>query len=153
MMRIVVQRVSRAAVRVQGQVVASINRGILLLVGFTHDDTSRQFVGIADKLADLRIFQDDNCKMNLSLRDIHGEMIAVPQFTLYGDTKKGRRPSFVQAALPQHARKLYDLFLEALRGTGIMVHSGVFGAHMEVDLVNDGPVTLVLDLAPSGPKG
>ncbi len=146
-MRVVLQRVSKAEVRVEGQIVASINRGVVLFVGFTHDDNESSLAGTANKLVDLRIFEDENRKMNLSLRDINGAIIAVPQFTLYGNTKKGRRPCFVEAALPQRAKRLFDLFVEALRQPGIAVDSGVFGAHMEVDLVNDGPVTFVFDLA------
>ncbi len=147
-MRIVLQRVSRGEVRVDERTVAAIGSGIVLLVGFTHDDNDDLFVHTAEKIVNLRIFEDDDGKMNWSLRDISGEIIAVPQFTLYGSTKKGRRPSFAHAALPQRASRLFDLFVDALRETGIRVQSGVFGAHMEVDLVNDGPVTFILDLAP-----
>ena len=147
-MRIVLQRVSRGEVRVDGQAVAAIGRGVVLLVGFTHDDSEDLFTRAVDKIVDLRIFEDEGGKMNRSLRDISGEVIAVPQFTLYGSTKKGRRPSFAHAALPQHAARLFDLFVDALSKTGVPVQSGVFGAHMEVDLINDGPVTFVLDLAP-----
>ncbi|HDL85901.1 MAG TPA: D-tyrosyl-tRNA(Tyr) deacylase [Candidatus Acetothermia bacterium] len=147
-MRIVLQRVSRGEVRVDGQAVAAIGRGVVLLVGFTHDDSEDLFARAVDKIVDLRIFEDEGGKMNRSLRDISGEVIAVPQFTLYGSTKKGRRPSFAHAALPQHAARLFDLFVDALSKTGVPVQSGVFGAHMEVDLINDGPVTFVLDLAP-----
>jgi D-tyrosyl-tRNA(Tyr) deacylase len=152
-MRIVLQRVSRAEVRVEGRAVASIKRGFVLLVGFTHDDSETVFSTMANKIASLRIFEDANGKMNLSLRDIDGEVIAVPQFTLYGDTNKGRRPSFVKAATPPHAKRLFDQFLDALRETEIKVSSGVFGAHMEVDLINDGPVTFMFDLAQSRVKG
>ena len=147
-MRIVLQRVSRGEVRVDGQAVAAIGRGVVLFVGFTHDDSEDLFARAVDKIVDLRIFEDEGGKMNRSLRDISGEVIAVPQFTLYGSTKKGRRPSFAHAALPQHAARLFDLFVDALSKTGVPVQSGVFGAHMEVDLINDGPVTFVLDLAP-----
>lgn len=152
-MRIILQRVSRAAVRVDGETVASIGRGVVLLVGFTHDDCEDLLARMADKIVDLRIFPDADGKMNESLRDVEGEIIAVPQFTLYGSTKKGRRPSFARAALPQAAAEMFALFVGALRGTGVPVQTGVFGAHMEVDLVNDGPVTFVLDLAPCAQSG
>ena len=147
-MRIVLQRVSRGAVRVGGDVVASIERGIVLLIGFTHDDDAASFAHVAEKIVALRIFPDEGGKMNLSLRDIGGGIIAVPQFTLYGNTKKGRRPSFAQAALPDRASKMFDMFVSVLRGTGVPVQCGVFGAHMEVELINDGPVTFLFDLAP-----
>ncbi|MEA3238959.1 MAG: D-aminoacyl-tRNA deacylase [Candidatus Bipolaricaulota bacterium] len=148
-MRIVLQRVSRGAVSVDGETVAAIGGGVVLLVGFTHDDNEDLFVHMADKIVNLRIFADEDGKMNRSLRDTAGEIIAVPQFTLYGSTKKGRRPSFARAALPKDAAEMFALFVGALRGTGVPVQTGVFGAHMEVDLVNDGPVTFILDLASS----
>ncbi len=152
-MRIVLQRVSRGEVRVGGNTVASVGRGLVLLVGFTNDDSQSMFPRIVDKIVDLRIFEDADGKMNLSLRDIGGGIIAVPQFTLYGNTKKGRRPSFAHAAPPQRAERLFDLFVSALKGTGIRVESGIFGAHMEVELVNDGPVTFIFDLASPGESG
>ena len=152
-MRIVLQRVSRGEVRVDGTTVASIGRGVVLLIGFTHDDSESMFSRIVDKIVNLRIFEDADGKMNLSLREIAGKIIAVPQFTLYGNTKKGRRPSFAHAAPPERATQLFDLFVSDLRGTGVSVESGVFGAHMEVDLINDGPVTFVFDLAPSATSG
>lgn len=147
-MRVVLQRVSRGAVRVDGETIASIGHGIVLLVGFTHADSEHLLARAANKIVDLRIFADEGGKMNRSLRDSAGEIIAVPQFTLYASTEKGRRPSFAHAALPQDAAKLFSLFVKALRETGVPVQAGVFGAHMEIDLINDGPVTFVLDLAP-----
>lgn len=152
-MRIVLQRVTSGAVRVGGDIVASIGRGIVILIGFTHGDNGDIFTRTAEKIVDLRIFEDANEKMNKSLRDVLGEIIAVPQFTLYGSTKKGRRPSFANAAPPQDAARLFDLFVDALRGTNVPVQTGVFGAHMAVDIANDGPVTFILDLAPPVPRG
>jgi len=151
--RIVLQRVSHGVVRVDGETVASIGHGIVLLVGFTHEDTEALFAHAANKIVDLRIFADEAGKMNRSLRDTAGEIMAVPQFTLYGSTDKGRRPSFAHAALPPYASKLFSLFVGALRKTGVPVETGVFGAHMEVDIINDGPVTFVLDLAPPEQNG
>ncbi len=152
-MRIVLQRVSRGAVSVDGETVASIGCGVVLLVGFTHDDNEDLFAHMADKIVNLRIFADEDGKMNRSLRDTAGELIVVPQFTLYGSTKKGRRPSFARAALPKDAAEMFALFVGALRGTGVPVQTGVFGAHMEVDLINDGPVTFILDLASPAQSG
>ena len=152
-MRIVLQRVSRGAVRVDGETVASIGRGLVLLVGFTYGDREEVFARAASKIVDLRIFEDEGGKMNRSLRDTSGQIIAVPQFTLYGSTAKGRRPSFAHAAAPQEASRLFTLFVASLRETGVPVQTGVFGAHMQVDIENDGPVTFVLDLAPSVHEG
>ena len=152
-MRIVLQRVSRGAVGVDGETIASIGCGVVLLVGFTHDDNEDLFARMADKIVNLRIFADEDGKMNRSLRDTAGEIIAVPQFTLYGSTEKGRRPGFTHAALPQDAAEMFALFVGVLRGTGVPVQTGVFGAHMEVDLTNDGPVTFILDLASPAQSG
>jgi len=151
--RVVLQRVSRGAVSVDGETVASIGCGVVLLVGFTHDDNEDLFAHMADKIVNLRIFADEDGKMNKSLRDAAGELIVVPQFTLYGSAKKGRRPSFARAALPKDAAEMFALFVGALRGTGVPVQTGVFGAHMEVDLINDGPVTFILDLASPAQSG
>jgi D-tyrosyl-tRNA(Tyr) deacylase len=140
-------------VSVDGETVASIGCGVVLLVGFTHDDNEDLFAHMADKIVNLRIFADEDGKMNRSLRDTAGELIVVPQFTLYGSTKKGRRPSFARAALPKDAAEMFALFVGALRGTGVPVQTGVFGAHMEVDLINDGPVTFILDLASPAQSG
>lgn len=149
-MRIVAQRVERAAVSVAGQTVGAIGRGLLLLVGIGHDDDEVDLAAAARKVLDLRIFPDAGGKMNLSLRDLGLEVLAVSQFTLYGDTAKGRRPSYVDAAPPELARPLFDAFVAALRAEGTRVAEGRFGAHMAVELVNDGPVTLILELA--GPR-
>jgi D-tyrosyl-tRNA(Tyr) deacylase len=140
-----VQRSKAAAVRVDGVPVGAIARGLVLLVGITHEDTDRDMHWMADKIAGLRIFEDDTCKMNLSVRDIGGEILSVSQFTLYGDCRKGRRPNFMAAARPELAQDLYERFNSRLRETGIKVETGRFGAMMDVELVNWGPVTLILD--------
>jgi D-tyrosyl-tRNA(Tyr) deacylase len=144
--RVVLQRVSRAEVRVGGRVVGSIDRGLLLLVGFKSGDGPSQVEWMADKVLGLRVFGDAEGKMNLSLEDVGGDLLVVSQFTLYGDTSKGRRPSFVDAAPPEAAERLYEDFAAALRArSGRTVETGEFGAMMEVELVNDGPVTLLLE--------
>ncbi len=145
-MRIVLQRVSRAQVSIDGEVVGRIGPGLLLLVGFTEGDDEEKLRWMADKVIGLRVFNDPDGKMNLSLTEIDGSILAVSQFTLYGDTRKGRRPSFIKAAVPDVAIPLYDRFLELLRERAPgPVESGEFGAMMDVELVNDGPVTLVLE--------
>ena len=144
-MRAVVQRVSSSKVTVDGEVTGEINKGLLVLLGVTHEDTSKDVDYIIDKVLNLRIFEDENDKMNLSLKDIGGEVMAVSQFTLYGDARKGRRPSFSDAARPDVANPLYEEFVEKLRAQGITVGTGVFGAHMMVELTNDGPVTILLE--------
>ena len=144
-MRVVLQRVSSASVTVDSRVVGSIGRGLLLLVGFTATDTADIADWMADKIATLRIFADDSGKMNLSLGEVGGAALIVSQFTLYGDTAKGRRPSFVTAASPDVAVPLYERFVEAFRVRGHSTATGEFGAMMKVELVNDGPVTLVLE--------
>ncbi|MCK4599010.1 D-tyrosyl-tRNA(Tyr) deacylase [Candidatus Bipolaricaulota bacterium] len=146
-MRIVLQRVSRATVRVEQQKITSIDKGILLLIGIGKGDEVLDLLRLAQKVVELRIFEDQAGKMNRSLRDVEGEILAVSQFTLYGDTKKGRRPSFSKAASPQEAKPLFDAFISALKAKGVPVKTGVFGARMEVELVNDGPVTFILELA------
>ena len=143
--RVLVQRVSRAEVRVGERSVARIGRGLLLLVGFTHGDTDEQLAWMADRIAGLRVFADPGGKMNLALGDVGGGALVVSQFTLYGDAAKGRRPSFVNAARPEHAVPLYDRFVAALRARGVPTGTGEFGADMQVELVNDGPVTLWLE--------
>ena len=148
-MRIVLQRVHRAEVRVDQRTIASVSKGLLLLVGIGKGDDALDFGRLARKLSQLRIFEDAAGKMNLSLLDIGGEILAVSQFTLYGDTHKGRRPSFSEAAPPHEAQRLFDAFVDALKAEGVLVKTGAFGAKMAVELVNDGPVTLILDLAPS----
>ena len=144
-MRLLLQRVSRAEVRVGERVTGRIARGYLLLVGFTHADTEDQLVWMADKVVGLRLFADADDKMNLSLADVSGALLVVSQFTLYGDAAKGRRPSFIGAARPEVAIPLYERFLALLRARGIHTESGQFGAMMDVELVNDGPVTLWLE--------
>ena len=144
-MRLLLQRVSRAEVRIDGRVVGSVRRGFCLLVGFTHGDGVEQVEWMAEKVIGLRLFGDDEGKMNLALEDVGGGLLVVSQFTLYGDARKGRRPSFIDAARPEVAEGLYDLFVERLRARGLQVETGEFGAMMEVDLVNDGPVTLWLE--------
>jgi D-aminoacyl-tRNA deacylase len=144
-MRLVLQRVSRARVTVDGRTTGEIAQGLLLLVGFTHSDGMDQVVWMAEKVVGLRIFRDDEGKMNRSLDEAGGAALVVPQFTLYGDAQKGRRPSFVDAARPETAIPLYDRFILELRARGVHVETGEFGAVMQVELVNDGPVTLVLD--------
>jgi len=144
--RIVLQRVSRAEVRVDGEVVGRIGPGHLLLVGFGHEDGGEQLAWMADKVLGLRVFPDDEGKMNRSLEEAEGDLLVVSQFTLYGDSSKGRRPSFVGAAAPDEAEALYDRFVDELRArTSRAVETGVFGAMMAVELVNDGPVTLLLE--------
>ncbi len=143
-MRAVIQRVSRACVRVDGAVVGSIDAGLLVLLGVTHDDGIEQARWLADKTVHLRIFPDADGKMNQSVLEMGGAVLAVSQFTLYADAQKGRRPSFIAAARPEQAEPLYEQFVAAVREHGVRVETGRFGAMMEVELVNDGPVTLVL---------
>jgi len=144
--RVVLQRVSSAEVRVAGSVVGQIGQGHMLLAGFRTGDGEEQLLWMADKILGLRVFADAEGKMNLSLLDIEGELLIVSQFTLYGDTRKGRRPSFIDAAPPDVAIPLYERFIEICRErSNGRVATGHFGAEMEVDLVNDGPVTLVLE--------
>ena len=147
-MRAVLQRVSKASVTIDARVVGEIGQGFCLLVGFTHGDTAAQVDWMAEKVAGLRLFTDSEGKMNLGLDEVGGALLVVSQFTLYGDTAKGRRPSFVDAARPEVAIPLYQRFLEALRARGITVAVGEFGADMQVEIHNDGPVTLILDRAP-----
>jgi D-tyrosyl-tRNA(Tyr) deacylase len=144
-MRAVVQRVSRAEVRVEGRVVGAIGRGLLVLVGIARDDTPETGKVLAEKVANLRIFDDEQGRMNRSLLEAGGGVLCVSQFTLYGDCRKGRRPSYDRAAPPEAARALYESFVESLRAQGVKVETGEFRAMMDVELVNDGPVTLLLD--------
>ncbi|MBI3896648.1 MAG: D-tyrosyl-tRNA(Tyr) deacylase [Acidobacteria bacterium] len=144
-MRAIVQRVSRAAVRVDSQIVGEIGHGLLVLVGIAAADTQVAADYLAEKIAVLRVFPNNENKMNLSVQDIGGAVLAISQFTLLGDVRRGRRPSYDQAALPEQAEPLYEYFLAALRHQGLHVESGVFRAMMEVELVNDGPVTILLD--------
>jgi D-tyrosyl-tRNA(Tyr) deacylase len=144
-MRVVLQRVSRGEVRIDGAVVGSIGRGFLLLVGFTSGDGEEQLRWMVEKVRGLRLFADPEGKMNLALDDVGGEILVVSQFTLYADVRKGRRPSFIHAAEPDEAERLYDRFVEMLRQGTSPVATGSFGAMMDVDFVNDGPVTLIID--------
>ena len=145
-MRAVVQRVSRASVTVEGEVVGSCGRGLLVLVGIGHDDTDASSRRLAEKLARLRIFENDAGRFDRSLLDVGGEALVVSQFTLLADTRKGTRRSFSDAARPEVAESLIATFVEALRAHGVRVETGVFGARMHVELVNDGPVTFIVDL-------
>lgn len=144
-MRAIVQRVSEASVTVAGDVVADIGRGLLVLIGVTDDDTSDESTVLAAKVADLRIFPDDAGLMNRSITEVDGACLVVPQFTLYGSVRKGRRPSFTNAARPDHAAPMVEHFSEQLESHTVSVHRGVFGAHMRVSLVNDGPVTILIE--------
>jgi D-tyrosyl-tRNA(Tyr) deacylase len=143
--RVLLQRVSRAEVRVDGRLTGQVGRGFCLLVGFTAGDDESKVAWMAEKVSGLRLFADGDGKMNLGLEDVGGEVLVVSQFTLYGDATKGRRPSFVAAARPEVAIPLYDRFVGVLREQGLRVATGEFGAMMEVELVNDGPVTLWLE--------
>ena len=147
-MRVVLQRVSKASVTIGGRVAGAIGRGFCLLVGFTHGDTREQVDWMAEKVAGLRLFSDAEGKMNLGLSEVQGALLVISQFTLYGDTAKGRRPSFIEAARPETAIPLYERFLAALRERGLEVASGEFGADMQVEIHNDGPVTLILERTP-----
>jgi len=148
-MRVVLQRVSSAAVTIDGRTVGSIRRGFCLLVGFTHRDTAAEVDWMAEKVAGLRLFGDAADKMNLPLAEVGGSLLVISQFTLYGDVEKGRRPSFIEAARPETAIPLYERFVVQLRAKGLQVETGEFGAMMQVEIHNDGPVTLVLERKPS----
>lgn len=145
-MRVIVQRTSKAEVRINGFSVGKISKGFMLLVGVTHDDTEKDAEYLASKIAQMRVFEDADGKMNLALKDVGGEVLSISQFTLYADCRKGNRPSFIQAARPAIAAPLYDYFNKLLRDTyGLHVETGEFGADMKVDFINDGPVTIVVD--------
>ncbi len=144
-MRAVVQRVSRASVSVEGQIVGAIGRGVVVLVGVTHGDTEEQAEWLARKVAGLRIFEDSAGKINAGLLDVEGAALVISQFTLYADTRKGRRPSFTDAAPPEVAEPLVAHFAQALRDHDVPVETGIFGAHMLVEIHNDGPVTIPLE--------
>ncbi|HKI11492.1 MAG TPA: D-aminoacyl-tRNA deacylase [Candidatus Acidoferrum sp.] len=144
-MRMVVQRVSRAKVTVEGRVTGEIGAGLMILLGVGKEDTPAVAAAMAEKASNLRIFEDEQGKMNRSLRDVKGEALVVSQFTLYGDARGQRRPSFISAAPPELARKLYEEFCELLRGLGVNVGTGIFQAMMSVELVNEGPVTILID--------
>lgn len=144
-MRALIQRVSRASVHVDGEEAGRIGQGFVVLLGVADDDGAAEAAWLARKIAGLRLFEDDAGKMNLGLADVGGQVLAVSQFTLYGDARKGRRPSFTRAAAPMQAKELYENFCSLLAAEGVPVEKGVFQAHMEVSLVNDGPVTLWLE--------
>lgn len=144
-MRIVLQRVTSASVRVDGELTGSIGTGYLLLFGVGKEDTEEDCRRLADKIINLRIFSDENDKINLSLKDVDGALLVVPQFTLYADCRKGNRPNFIQAAAPAEADRLYQYFVEYCRSKGQRTETGMFGADMKIELLNDGPFTLVLE--------
>ena len=144
-MRAVVQRVSSSKVTVDGEVTGEINKGLLVLLGVTHEDTSKDVDYIIDKVLNLRIFEDENEKMNLSLKDVGGQLLIVSQFTLYGNCSDGNRPSFIEAAKPEEAIPLYEYFCDECTKRGFDVQKGIFGADMKVQLLNDGPVTIVIE--------
>ncbi len=144
-MRAVIQRVSHASVEVDGEICGKIGKGYLILLGVADGDSDADLKYIADKTVNLRIFEDENGKMNKSIADIGGEILVVSQFTLYGDCRKGRRPSFDSAMKPEAANKMYEEFVEYIKGNGLRVETGRFGADMKVELLNDGPVTMLLD--------
>jgi len=146
-MRAVVQRVSRAQVAIDGEIVGEVGRGLLVLLGVTHADTEVDAGYLADKIAGLRVFEDENGKMNLDTAAVGGGILVVSQFTLYGDVRRGKRPSFDAAAKPERARQLYEYFAERIRAAGLPCQTGRFQEMMEVELVNDGPVTILLDSA------
>ena len=144
-MRAVVQRVKEARVEVENETVGAIDGGLLVFLGVTHEDTEKDAKYLAEKIAGLRIFEDADDKMNLSVQDVGGSVLSVSQFTLFGDCRRGRRPSFTEAAGAEQGKARYETFNEALRGQGLVVETGQFQAHMEVSLINDGPVTMLLD--------
>lgn len=144
-MRVVVQRSKEASVTVDGQTIGEITKGFVLLVGITHGDTMEDAKYVAEKIVNLRVFEDQEGKMNLSLSQVEGEILSISQFTLYGDCRKGRRPNFMEAAHPDHASVIYDQFNQLLREQGVKVETGQFGAMMDVTLINDGPVTLIIE--------
>ncbi len=152
-MRALLQRVSQAGVRVDGEEIAAIGAGLLVFLGVTGSDAPAEADWLADKTAELRIFGDEAGKMNRSLLDIGGGILVVSQFTLYGDCRRGRRPGFERAASPDQARRLYEYFMDRLAARGLAVSAGRFAAHMEISLVNDGPVTFLLDTADKNPPG
>ena len=144
-MKFIIQRVAKASVKVNQKEVGKINKGFLVLIGITHNDTTKEADLLVKKLINLRIFTDDQDKMNLSLKDVQGEILLVSQFTLYANCKDGNRPSFTEAAKPEVANALYEYIVEECKKTGIKVETGIFGADMKVELLNDGPVTIILD--------
>ncbi|WP_339213145.1 D-aminoacyl-tRNA deacylase [Solibacillus sp. FSL W8-0372] len=144
-MRVILQRSKQASVTVDGQKTGAIDKGYVLLVGITHSDTEEDIAYVAKKIADLRIWEDDEGKMNRSILEVGGDILSISQFTLYADTRKGKRPSFVEAARPEQAEPLWNAFNEQLKAHGLHVETGVFGAMMDVALINDGPVTITIE--------
>lgn len=144
-MKVLIQRVKHAKVTIDGTVNGQIKDGFLLFVGMTHEDDEKTVEKLANKVKDLRLFEDEQGKMNLSISEVNGEILSISQFTLYADCRKGRRPSFTNAAKPDEASRLYDYFNDVLRNLGLHVETGIFGADMKVELYNDGPVTVMLD--------
>lgn len=144
-MKLLIQRVQNAKVVVENKTVGEIGKGFLVLCGITHSDTEKEADYLANKLCNLRVFEDENEKMNLSIKDIEGELLIVSQFTLYADCASGNRPSFTNAAKPEYANQLYEYFMQKCQEQNINVQKGVFGAHMEISLLNDGPVTIMLE--------
>ena len=144
-MKLVIQRVKKANVVIENKIAGEIKQGFMVLVGITHTDTEKNADYLAKKLCKLRVFEDENGKMNLSLKDVKGSLLLISQFTLYANTTEGNRPSFIEAAKPDEANKLYEYFCRKCSEEGIEVQKGVFGAHMEVSLINDGPVTIIIE--------
>lgn len=144
-MKVVIQRVSKASVTIEGHINGIIDKGFLILVGISEEDDEAIIAKMASKISKLRIFEDDNQKMNLAINDVGGSILSISQFTLYADTSKGNRPSFTNAGKPEKAEKLYLLFNEELRKLGLKVEEGIFGSDMKVELLNDGPVTIIID--------
>ena len=144
-MKLVIQRVKESKVEVENKIVGKINQGFLVLVGITHDDNKEKAEYLANKLCKLRVFTDENDKMNLGLKDVGGELLIVSQFTLYADCSQGNRPSFTEAAKPEKANELYEYFCELCQNNEIHVEKGIFGADMKISLINDGPVTIVME--------
>lgn len=144
-MKVLIQRVKEASVKVDGKQISKIEKGFLVFVGITHDDTTVEADYLVKKVTNLRVFEDENGKMNLSLKDVGGKLLIVSQFTLYGNCENGNRPSFTEAAKPEEANKLYEYFCEKCKETGIEVQKGIFGADMKINLINDGPVTIMIE--------
>ena len=144
-MKLVVQRVKEASVKVNEETVGEIGKGYMVLLGVTHNDTKETADYLVKKLCNLRVFEDENGKMNFNIKQVNGKLLIVSQFTLYGNCKDGNRPSFIEAAKPEYANELYEYFCEKCKENDIEVQKGIFGAHMEVSLINDGPVTIILE--------
>lgn len=144
-MKFLVQRVKKASVEVEDKIVGKIDKGFLVLIGITHTDTKQEADYLIKKLTKLRVFEDENQKMNLDINQVNGELLLISQFTLYANTKEGNRPAFIEAAKPDYANELYEYIIEELNKTNIKVETGIFGADMQVSLINDGPVTIMLE--------